>query len=87
MNTDIVDIDNTTTSDEDDIYNSAEDEETDDTDPEHLQYLQDQFQDDLVNEIFENIVDYIRDSALPLCEFMTTDDVEVVIDELQSCES
>jgi len=83
MNTD---IDNITASDEDDVYSSAEDVETDETDPEHLQYLQEQFQDDLVNEIFENIVDYVRNNALPLCEFMTPDDVEVVIDELQSCE-
>jgi hypothetical protein len=54
---------------------------------EHIEFLQNQFQEDTVNYIFENIVDYIRENALYICEFMTRDDIEVIIDELQSCES
>jgi hypothetical protein len=68
------------------LAHEEEDKAVDEVDPEHLEYLQNQFQD-LVNDIFEQIVDYVKITSLPICEFMTRDDVEVIIDELQSCES
>ena len=79
-------IENATEEENQGTQTSAEDNQ-DEIDPEHIEYLQNQFQDDVVDAIFENIVDYIKEHAVPLCEFMTRDDVEVIIDELQSCES
>ena len=53
-------------------------------DKDHEAYLQDTFQDEIVSDIYENLVIYIRNHALPMCEYMTQDDVENIIDELQA---
>lgn len=47
-------------------------------------YLQDTFQDEIVSDIYENLVVYIRDHALPMCEYINRDDVENIIDQLQT---
>lgn len=54
----------------------------DEIDPEYEKYKQNSFQDEVVDIIFEDILQYIKTNALPICEFMTKDDVEVIIDEL-----
>ena len=50
-----------------------------DIDSEIEEYLQNDFQDDLVNKIFEDIKNYINDQAVPLCEYLTHDDIEEII--------
>ena len=50
-----------------------------DIDSEVEEYLQNDFQDDLVNKIFEDIKNYIDDQAVPLCEYLTHDDIEEII--------
>ena len=72
---------------EEDVFNENENEEhdsadeKDDVDPEFLEYLQTSFQDEVVENIFTNIIEYIKTTAVPICEFLTKDDVEVIIQE------
>jgi hypothetical protein len=47
---------------------------------EHEEYLQDNFQETIVRDIFDELVDYIGSLALPLCEFMTHEDIEEILD-------
>jgi hypothetical protein len=49
---------------------------------EHEEYLQEDFQDIIVRDIFEEIVDYVRTYALPLCEVLTMEDVEDIINQI-----
>jgi hypothetical protein len=67
-------------SDEDTGNNNIEN----DIDPDYEEYLQDSFQDDIVENIFQNIVSYIDSQAIPICEFLTRDDIEDMIDDLQT---
>ena len=48
-------------------------------DPKHTQYLQDSFQDEIIENIYEKVSTYIRDQALPLCENIEYDDIEEII--------
>ena len=59
---------------------SNENNNLDETASDHEQYLQDCFQDELVDDIFNDIEDYIRDQAIPICEYLTRDSVEEIID-------
>lgn len=52
----------------------------DETASDHELYLQNCFQDELVNDIFDDIEDYIRTQAIPICEYLTRDSVEEMID-------
>ena len=53
-----------------------------DLDPRYVNYLQNSMQDEIIDNIFCGIANYVCENALHLCEFMTKDDVEVVIQEL-----
>ena len=56
----------------------------DEVDSDHEEYIQNCFQDDIVEIIFNNIVSYIDNQAIPLCEFLTRDDVEDIITTLST---
>ena len=86
MNKDFISEDHNTNEEENQSFDS-ENANQNEIDPEHIEFLQNQFQDEIVESIFESIVEYIHETAIPMCEFMTKDDVEVIIDELQSCQS
>ena len=58
------------------------DKESDDFDEEFFEYLQDEFQDELVQKIFDDVCDYVLNQAIPMCEFLTFEDVEEIIDAL-----
>ena len=45
-------------------------------------YLQDEFQDAIEDEIFDKVVSYIRLHALNICEFLTKDDIEPILQDL-----
>jgi hypothetical protein len=66
----------------DEIDDENEDEDTDTIDPEYIAYLQNSFQDKVVDDIFVNIVSYVGKTAIPICEYLTRDDIEVIIQEL-----
>jgi hypothetical protein len=55
------------------------DQDNDGVDSDFEEYLQNDFQDELVNEIFEDIKNYINDQAIPLCEYITHDDIEEIV--------
>lgn len=55
-------------------------------DPDYEKYLQKSFQDEVVETIFYNITDYVKEHAVNLCEYMTRDDIEVIIEELSGLE-
>lgn len=57
-------------------------EENDDLDPEYVEYLQNSFQDEIVNDLFEKIKIYVKDNAIPICEYLEREDVEIIIQEL-----
>lgn len=65
-------------------YHTDEDVSNDDTDidPEHLIFKQNSFQDEIVDNIFNNIITYIRETAAPICEYLTREDVELIISEI-----
>ena len=64
-----------------DISTESNDEEYE-IDPEYEQYLQNSFQDEIVETIFYNIVEYIKNQAIPICEHLTQEDVEIIIENL-----
>ena len=53
-------------------------------DPDYEEYLQDSFQDEIIETIFKNIVYYIDSQAIPICEFLTRDDIEDIITTLST---
>ena len=87
MNKDFISDDHNTNEEENQSGLDSENENQNEMDPVHIEFLQNQFQDEIVESIFESIVEYVRETAIPLCEFMTKDDVEVIIDELHSCQA
>jgi hypothetical protein len=87
MNKDFISEEHNSNDEENQSGFDSENENQHEMDPEHIEFLQNQFQDEIVDGIFENIVEYIRETAIPLCEFMSKDDIEVIIDELQSCQA
>ena len=66
---------------EDNLALKNQEQDLDLIDDEYEQYLQNDFQDALVSEIFNDMVSYIGDQAIPICEFFEIDDVELLIDE------
>ena len=66
--------------DEDEDENEdGNDNEENIIDPQYTQYLQNSFQDEIVENIYKKIISYISDQALPLCEYIEYDDVEELI--------
>ena len=67
-----------------DIFTTADPEnlELDSIDPNYEKYLQDDFQDNIVENIFTQMAEYIHTMAISLCEYMTKDDIEDIIDSL-----
>jgi hypothetical protein len=74
---------------EEDFYSATEinpeienDNEEYEIDPEYEEYLQNSFQDDIIEDIFFKIKEYINHTALPICEFLTREGVEIIIQNL-----
>lgn len=65
---------------EEDVGSKNHEQDLETVDELFEQYLQDEFQDALVSEIFEDMVNYMREQAVPICEFFERDDVELVIE-------
>jgi hypothetical protein len=57
--------------------------ELDSLDPHYEKYLQDDFQDTIIENIFTGIAEYVDRMAIPLCEYITRDDIEDIIDALE----
>jgi len=55
----------------------------DTVDPNYENYLQDDFQDKIVEDAFLAIARYVDSQAVPICEYLTRDDIEVLINELE----
>ena len=51
-------------------------------DPDYENYLQNSFQDEIVMSIFNDIAEYIKDQAIPICEHLTLEDVEIIIENI-----
>jgi hypothetical protein len=68
--------------DENCITSGEENEESYCVDPDYVSYLQDSFQDEIVNDIFENILKYIDKTGIPICEYLTRDDIEIIIQDI-----
>lgn len=66
---------------EDTLDFKNQEQESDSIDDDYERYLQDAFQYAIINDIFEDMVRYIGDQAIPVCEFFELDDVELLIDE------
>lgn len=72
-----------------DLFTSADldpiltEEELDSIDPDYEKYLQDDFQDTIIENIFTEIAEYVDRMAIPLCEYITRDDIEDIIDNLE----
>ena len=63
-----------------DHYNECSDLDSEyDVDPEYESYIQNSFQDEIILDIYNNLVSYIRDQALPMCEFIEQEDIEDII--------
>ena len=58
------------------------DNETDEIDPEYEQIQQDMFQDSVVSNIFYNIANYIDSQAISMCEYITREDIEDIINDI-----
>lgn len=65
---------------EPEIKPSKIDESLDEISTEYEDYLQADFQETIVRDIFEEMVEYIRFQALPICEHITFDDVNDLIE-------
>lgn len=62
-------------------YNTSTYEEYE-IDPDYENYLQNSFQDEIVMSIFNDIAEYIKDQAIPICEHITLEDVEIIIENI-----
>ena len=60
-----------------------EEENLDEIDSEYENMLQNNFQDEVVSNIFHNIASYIKDQAISMCEYITEDDIEQVLNEFE----
>lgn len=60
-----------------------EDENLDEIDSEYENMLQNNFQDEVVSNIFNSIAKYIRDQAISMCEYVTEDDIEQLLNEFE----
>ncbi len=65
-----------------DLTSKNQEQDLDALDDEYEEYLQDEFQDALESQIFDDMVMYIGDQAIPICEFFGIDDVELLIEEV-----
>ena len=61
---------------------SEEINEEHEIDPAYLEYLQNSFQDEIVCHLFNNIREYVKNCAIPICEYLTQEDIEIIIQEL-----
>ena len=69
------------TDSENELYASSENEQ-EELDPSYLLYLQNSFQDEIIQTLFLRISEYIKDTAVPICEHLTREDLEIIIQEL-----
>jgi hypothetical protein len=51
-------------------------------DPDYENYLQNSFQDEIVMSIFNDVAEYIKDQAIPICEHLTLEDIEIIIENI-----
>ena len=58
------------------------DNDIDEIDPDYEYYLQNEFQDSVISDIFSEIVEYISNQAIPICEHLTLEDVEIIIENI-----
>ena len=72
---------NTTYDDNTSSYNTTSHEEYE-IDPDYENYLQNSFQDEIVMSIFNDIAEYIKDQAIPICEHLTLEDIEIIIENI-----
>jgi hypothetical protein len=61
---------------------TTNEEEDDGIDPDFTNIMQDIFQDELVDSLFYDIFDYIKENALSICGFLNRDGIEKIIDKL-----
>lgn len=61
-----------------------EEELEDEKDPEYTNMLQDIFQDELIDSLFQEFSSYIQREALPICAFLNRDGIEKIIDSLST---
>jgi hypothetical protein len=69
-----------------DLFQDGENDadiDPDTVDPNYEKYLQDDFQDKIVEDVFLAIARYVDSQAVPICEYLTRDDIEVLINELE----
>lgn len=59
-------------------------EERDEIDPNFEAYLQTDFQDAVVSEIFDQLKNFLVESAAPVCEFFEYEDIEDIINDIFS---
>ena len=64
------------------ISGEENNEEYDSIDPDYISYLQTSFQDKVVEDLFEDIVSYIKWTGIPMCEYLTREDIEIIIQDL-----
>ena len=57
-------------------------EEEYEIDPAYEQFLQNEFQDEVIDTIFYQIADYVKSQAIPICEHLTREDIEIIIENL-----
>ena len=57
--------------------------ELDSIDSSYEKYLQDDFQDSIVENIFTEMAEYVDRMAIPLCEYINREDIEDIIDSLE----
>ena len=61
------------------VHVSQKHEYEDTVSPDYEEYLQTDLQDNIINEIFEELKSYVKQNALPICEFFEHEDVEDII--------
>lgn len=57
-------------------------EELDVIDPDHEEYLDNEFQNQIIEDIYNEVLEYINFTAAPLCEYLTMEKLEIIIDNL-----
>lgn len=58
-------------------------EEQDGIDPDYEQYLQDDFQDTIIENLFKGIALYVNTHAINICEYLTRDDIEILLNDIE----
>lgn len=56
----------------------------DELDPDYLIYMQDEFQNELIELLFYDICEYIEETKARICGFLTRDKIEEILNALTS---